>query len=360
MQDQINPRERLADIARALRGGEGAPVVTVRSFLRWFFATQRRGHWIVSYIRTLLDEAGLRTEPDFESAYLDAEMRFELADKADAAPAQTSTTEVSETVRISDHAEVRVRVVTPSFADPTYRVSKLAPANRTPLSVRPDTTLAEAATLMMANNFSQLPVMTNERDVKGVVSWKSIGIRLSLGQNLVAVREAMDPYAEISADASLFTAIPLIVEHEYVLVRASDQRIVGIITASDLSLQFQQMTEPFLLLGEIENHIRRLISSHFDQTELAAARDPDDVPRSVETAADLSFGEYKRLLEEPARWDRLNLNIDRGVFIQLLDKVRKIRNDVMHFDPDGIPDDDLLVLRDFAQFLRTLQTIGVT
>jgi CBS domain-containing protein len=285
-------------------------------------------------------------------------MRFELADKADAVPVQTSTTEVAEKVTISDHVEVRV--VSPAFADPTYRVSKLAPANRTPVSVRPDSTLTEAATLMMANNFSQLPVMTNERDVKGIVSWKSIGIRLSLGQNLVAVREAMEPHAEISVAASMFTAIPLIVEHGYVLVRGPDQRIVGIVTTSDLGLQFQQMTEPFLLLGEIENHIRRLISSHFDKTELAAAKEPDDVPRDIETAADLTFGEYKRLLEEPARWGRLNLNIDRVVFIQRLDKVREIRNDVMHFDPDGIPDDDLLVLRDFAQFLRTLQTIGAT
>jgi hypothetical protein len=71
MQEQASPRERLADIARALRTGEGAPVVTVRSFVGWFFGAQRRGHWIVSYIRKLLDESGLRTEPDFEAAYLE-------------------------------------------------------------------------------------------------------------------------------------------------------------------------------------------------------------------------------------------------------------------------------------------------
>jgi hypothetical protein len=148
------------------------------------------------------------------------------------------------------------------------------------------------------------------------------------------------------------------VEHDYVLVRGSDQRIVGIVTTSDLSLQFQQMTEPFLLLGEIENHIRRLIASHFDQAELAAAKDSTAGPRQVETAADLTFGEYKRLLEEPSRWDRLGLHVDRVLFNRLLDRVREIRNDVVHFDPDGIPNDDLQVLRDFARFLRALQTIG--
>jgi CBS domain-containing protein len=285
-------------------------------------------------------------------------MRFELVDKAEESRTQTVPPEIAETVTISDHTEVRV--VPTAFADPTYRVSKLAAANRIPVSVRPDSTLKEATTLMLANDFSQLPVMTNERGVKGVVSWKGIGARLSLGQCPVAVREVMEPHAEISADASLFTAIPLIVQHEYVLVRGSDQRIVGIVTTSDLSLQFLQMTEPFMLLGEIENHIRRLISSHFNQDELSATKDSVDGAREVETAADLSFGEYKRLLEEPSRWERLSLCIDRAVFINLLDKVREIRNDVMHFDPDGIPDNDLDVLRDFARFLRNLQTIGAT
>jgi len=42
------------------------------------------------------------------------------------------------------------------------------------------------------------------------------------------------------------------VTHEYVLIRAADRRICGIVTTSDLGLQFLQLGEPFLLLGEIE------------------------------------------------------------------------------------------------------------
>ncbi len=357
MTEPFDHRSKLPEIARALRSGNPSPVVSVRSFLEWFFGTQRRGRWIVSYIRSRLDEARLVTVPDFESTYLDADMRFELVSSG---PIQTASTlpEVAETLTVTDHIEVRV--VTTAFADPTYRISKLAAANRRPVAVRPDSTLTEAATIMLANDFSQLPVMTSERDVKGAVSWKSIGSRLAIGQSPVAARETMDPHAEVSADASLFTAIPLIVEHEYVLVRAADQRIVGIVTTNDLSLQFQQLSEPFLLLGEIENHIRRIIDGRFKPEELAAARDPADGARSVESASDLTFGEYKRLLEDPARWRKLNLQLDRAVFVQLLEKIREIRNDVMHFDPDGIEDEALEVLRDFARFLRTLQTVGAT
>lgn len=356
--DASDPKERLAEISRALRAGENVPVVPVRSFLRWFFGAQRRGRWIVSYIRSSLEQAGLRTEPDFESAYLDAEMSFELVGEDNASGAQSIAVEVAESITVSDHAEVRV--LKAAFADPTYRVSKLAAANRRPVSVRPDSTLTEAATLMMANDFSQLPVMTSERDVKGIISWKTVGSRLALGLKPTVAREAMETHAEISSDASLFTAIPLIVEHQYVLVRGPDQRIVGIVTTTDLSLQFHQLAEPFLLLGEIENHMRRIISAHFGQAELAAAKEPDDDSREAETVSDLTFGEYKRLLEEPSRWNRLGLQIDRVAFNRLLDKVREIRNDVMHFDPDGISDDDREVLREFAHFLRMLQRIGAT
>ena len=46
-------------------------------------------------------------------------------------------------------------------------------------------------------------------------------------------------------------------------------------------------------------------------------------------------------------------------FVRELDLVRKIRNDIMHFDPDPIPDADMERLRDFANFLKRLHQIGV-
>ncbi len=350
-------RDRLPSIAKALKNGDSVPPVPVRTFLSWFFGTQRRGRWIVGYIRDELKDLGLRTVPDFESTYLGADIRFELAAPELQADIQVRVDAV-DSVKMSDHSEVTV--VTATFDDPTYRISKLEAANRQPTSVKPDASLNEAATMMMANDFSQLPVMTNERDVKGIVSWKSIGSRLSLGQAPKWARDAMEPHAEVSVDASLFTAIRVVVEHDYALVRSPDQRIAGIITTSDLSLQFRQLSEPFLLLGEIENHIRKIIGSKFTREELTEIKDPTDRERAVEGASDLTFGEYKRLLEAPERWAKLTLQIDRSVFIRQLERVREIRNDVMHFDPDGIEDTALDVLRDFAKFLRVLQSVGAT
>jgi CBS domain-containing protein len=248
----------------------------------------------------------------------------------------------------------------PNLSDPTYRISKLAGANNPPMRIPPDSLVEEAVTLMLANDSSQLPVMTSERDVKGIISWTSIGTRLVLGRSGKHVRDLMDSHQEISADISLFQAIPIIVQYYYVLVRGYDDRIVGILTASDLNTQFQQLAEPFLLLGEVENHIRRILDGKFSADELANSRDPSDGERKVSDVSDLTFGEYIRLLENGDRWNKLAISIDRATFCKQLDGVRRIRNDVMHFDPDGIPQSDLDRLRGFARFLQRLQSIGAT
>ena len=247
----------------------------------------------------------------------------------------------------------------PAYGDPIYRIVRLAASTRRPLSVAPETKLEEAITHMLTNDFSQLPVMTREREVKGIITWASIGSRLAMGKNCFVAREFMEQHHEIRSDASLISAIGIIAEHQYVLVRGHDQKITGIVTASDLSLQFQQLAEPFLLLGEIENHLRKFIGQRFTPTELKSVKDPTDPKRVVSSVADLTYGEYKRLLENQERWDKLNITVDRKTCIEKFENVRRIRNDVMHFNPDGIPERDLQAIREFARFLQRLQVIDV-
>jgi hypothetical protein len=112
-------------------------------------------------------------------------------------------------------------------------------------------------------------------------------------------------------------------------------------------------------LGEIENHIRRLIDSKYTVDQVKAAKAPaDDTP--LESVADLTFGSYVRLLQNPVNWAKLGVAVDQSIFVRELDAVRKIRNDVMHFDPDPLESNDLQILRRFLQLLHTLQEIGAT
>jgi CBS domain-containing protein len=352
-------QEKLQEISRQVQQG-GQPTETVRALLSWYWDSQRRGRWIVRAIRNELDRLKLDTQPNFEWAYIDGPVTF--VPKAppppqtvpeSATPVETEASHGVE-VLVADAVLAAQRV----FEDPTYRIGKLASANRRPVWVAPDATVSEAITIMLANDFSQLPVMTSEREVKGLISWKSLGSRLSLGQKCQFVRECMDSYYEMSAETSLFYAIEQIVRFECILVRDPTQKITGIVTASDLGIQFGQLSEPFLLLGEIENHIRDIIDNKFAPEELAAVRDPGDSSRDIQDVTDLTFGEYLRLLEDPARWEKLGITIHRTTFTRDLDEIRRIRNDVMHFDPDGIAEAALATLRRFVQFLQRFRQLS--
>ncbi len=354
----MEAEKRLSEIAQQLLENKTVEPISVRQFLSWFGA-QRRGSWAVQWIRGYLREAKLVTVPDFDSVYIDAPINFYLvADALAHKEEPTKTSQITESVAVTESV---IPVLTKEFiyTDPTYRINKLEAANNKPVSVKPDSTLQAAITIMLLHDFSQLPVMTSDRDVKGIITWTSIGTRLAVGDYGSSVREFMDPYQEISATSSLFKAIPIIVQHQYVLVRGKENLITGIVTASDLSLQFQQLAEPFLLLGEIENHIRVLIGDKFSASELNVIKDPEDAEREVKSINDLTFGEYIRLLENPDRWTKINLPIDRATFCEGLERVRKIRNDVMHFDPDPLGNEDLNHLRDFTQLLQRLQSIGI-
>ena len=122
---------------------------------------------------------------------------------------------------------------------------------------------------MILQDFSQLPVMQGERDVKGVISWESIGKCQSLGRQCKEVRDCIEiEVPEVRYNSSLLSAIDIIVKYAYALVRQTDKKISGIVTTTDLSLQFRQLAEPFILVGEIENYIRRLAVRSFCKLRL--------------------------------------------------------------------------------------------
>ena len=79
-----------------------------------------------------------------------------------------------------------------------------------------------------------------------------------------------------------------------------------------------------------------MIKDKYTVDELRAACDSPESRKRIESVSNLTLGEYLRLLENPDNWDKLELHVSREMFIERLDEIRQIRNDVMHFDPDGI------------------------
>jgi CBS domain-containing protein len=377
------PKE-IGRVATRLKEGHRVNRITVRELLRMFKA-ERRGLNKIHDIRTALDSLGLVTDPDFESAWIDALIRLRLKDAVGVSPVEPpettegdeedddgetahSSTEGQEganTLLIGSEAESKagivvaaegsVETVLSKAVDPTFRIGSLPAANKPLTTVGQDDSLMKAVTKMMQLDYSQLPIMHGQREVKGMISWKSIASRYALGGECCKVQNCREDAQLIDGNGTLFDAIPTIVKHGYVLVRDPHYHtITGIVTASDLSLQFQQLAEPFLLLREIELHIRQLLGDKVlpeDFDWLASADGTAPKPISI---SDLSFGEYVRLLQRPQVWHRLSLNIDQASLTIQLEEVRQIRNDVMHFDPDPMTTKQLDALKNAAKFMQQL------
>lgn len=337
-QEKLNFEQILKEVQK-----NNTPIKTYPYVATEYLGVARRGWRVVEAINSMLDKYELICEPDFGSAWFYGQIEIKPKPKV-------STGKADEN---EDN-------------DPTPRLSLLKAANLNKvkesgtgvglISVNRDTSLSEAITLMLLHDFSQLPILSGQRGVDGIISWKSIGRALTLGKKCTTVSDCKDDVVILNYDEPLFNAVKFVLEKEVVLVRQKDTVISGIVTVTDIGEQFIAMAEPFLIIEQIENHIRKVLDNKFTPEELSKHITFDEKPKEIKNLADLSFGHYLRILGDPNKFEKLNLNVDRTILVKQLDEVRKIRNDVMHFDPDGITHNNLDLLRQTVAFLHTITT----
>lgn len=346
-------KESLLKIKKELESDIKPEPIKVRTLLEWFDA-KRRGWYVSSTIRKELKELSIRTEPDFESAYIDSLIDFTL-DNPSLDTNKTDESQANEPSSSFNDSEESVQLKI--ISDPTYRISRLKAANILIISVNPDSLLTEAITKMIAEDFSQLPVMQKpNRDIKGYISWKVISLNLHKITPETRVRDIMDKMTPIvTNNHSLFSIIPEIIKNDFVIVKNEKEEITGIITSIDLGLQFRQLSEPFLLIGEIENHIRNYLKN-LSTEDLQSAKNPNDPDRIIEDVSNLTFGEYVRLLQNPGIWEKVQIpTVNKEIFCKYLDEIRDFRNDIMHFDPEGLEEEEVEKLRKFVRLLQTIR-----
>jgi CBS domain-containing protein len=239
-----------------------------------------------------------------------------------------------------------------SPADYVPRLGDLQAARRAPLSVTKEANISVAMTEMALHQFSQLPVMNGTRNVAGLVSWNTIGEATLAGRPLALVKDCMDPAPPIlSARTPLLDAIDHVINHEIILVRDENREICGLVTTSDISVQFRELAGAFLMISEIERLIRRVISAASTVAEMRLERLPS-ATRPVNGANDLTFGEYVRILQKPVYWDRLPWRLDREATLRQLIRINLIRNSVLHFHDPAISTEDRAFLDEVRSFLR--------
>jgi restriction system protein len=313
--------------------------LSIRELLQYWSA-KRRGEVIVEEMKSDLSAARLTTIPSFTDGWIDTRislvpMDAKFGDAGSSAPPEEETP--TQPVQVA------------------LRVRSLESANAGVVWVRLDDNLERAQSLMMHHDYSQLAVVSGPRSLRGAISWESIA-QAKIWNAQAALRDAIFPPEVVRLDDDLLAQIPKIADAGFVFVEALDRQISGIITTADLSMLFGTLAKPFFLLAEIERRLRRLVDANFGPEELAAVVDPTD-DRTATRASDLTIGEYARLLEDPARWDRLGWNLDRRIFIEALHNIRLIRNDVMHFSPDPLDDEQIQKTELFLKWLRKLDPL---
>lgn len=307
-----------------------------------YLGYSRRGWRVVESVNKLLDEHEVLCEPEFGIAWFYGQIEIKPKPKVGAGKQNDETEDTDPTPRLSLLKAANLNKV------------KETGKGKGLISVTRDTPLNEAITLMILNDFSQLPILSGQRDVDGVISWKSIGRALALGKTCATVSDCKDDVVILNYDELLFNAVKFILEKDFVLVRQKDKTISGIVTMTDIGEQFISMAEPFLIIEQIENHIRKILDQKFSTEELSLQQTYEEKPKEIKSLSDLTFGHYIKIIEDPKKFEKLKVNIDRTLLVNQLDEVRKIRNDVMHFDPDGITIESLELLRQTVAFLHTL------
>lgn len=210
-------------------------------------------------------------------------------------------------------------------------------------------TFDEAITRMVVNDYSQLPILSG-RKLGGAVTWQSIARARHANHNPPFSR-AIVRASEVPYDRDLIDVLPMLAEHEFVFVRNQRNEIGGIVTASDLAARYGAMATPFFLVGELDRRLRQVLASSIEFTQVQNLCDPEG-NRSIEGFDDLSMGDYQRVLENKEAWERVGWSLDRKIFIERLDEIRQIRNDLMHFNPEPLPVNSIRQIRHMINVLR--------
>lgn len=193
---------------------------------------------------------------------------------------------------------------------PLGPAKELLPKDQEPLIVAADTPAHEAVELMFDNRFSQVPVSDANGTIIGVISWRSFGKRLA---DLKALSSSINP---VELPVYEFVEAPVFMEpdawidtktdwenFDYVLI-GSDKKLVGILSLSDVVARFNDFSEMFVLLFEIECELRALITDICKGAlpSLTKSLSFPQGTRAPERVEDIPFDAYKWFICSKANW----------------------------------------------------------
>lgn len=213
-----------------------------------------------------------------------------------------------------------------------------------PVTARLEDSIQEALTIMLENDFDQLPVVS-DRGVEGAVTYKSVAkYAKSMDEpdfDETSVKFALDRNPEfVDSERDIFELFDTLAEDDFVLIGDSN-RLDGMLTRYDVFYFLEDQVEPILQIGEIEESLRYLFRTSCDNLEqriedtFADRAEHDESYHLPEKVEDFTFDEYRMFMMRNLDELPPHLSRDRDMVEDLLEDVRDIRNALLHFRSDA-------------------------
>jgi len=204
---------------------------------------------------------------------------------------------------------------------------------------------SNAYSLMIENDFSQLPIIDDEYRPLGMITYESIlrSVKnLNTTMEQIYVRDALTKALTSFNEDDLFDVLDRLQNTNAVVILTSDHEVIGIVTSYDAMEYFRKRTENLMLVEDIETNIKDLIlfaySDEKDQVNVvelnSAIKQINSHSDSNEKTFDqLTLHEYIHLLFYGKTWEKVKdiFNFDKEKLRKTFLNVRNTRNDLAHF-----------------------------
>ncbi|MET8429732.1 CBS domain-containing protein [Nocardia sp. NPDC004860] len=333
----VDIKELLTDVSDS-----GTRLLSARDLIGlWGYS--RRTTDAVESVNHELRDLGLTTDPDFTAVQLDDTVTVSAIETAEPNAAAATAHTPGSTSTSQD-------------SDLTWRVGNLRRPESV-MTIRRNDSLARAAEIMAAREFSQLPIVDDNRCLLGVITWESIA-HSQLRPGALSLWEARadkwPPAAHVEEE--LFTRIPDIQKYGYIIVVDSANVVTRIITASDLAGELKTRVTPFTVLEEVERRLR-IAFKKVPSADLASCFENNKKKaKSISAPEHLTMGNYPHLVAKEHIWNQLDWPFEQERWVERLKSVAQYRNQIAHWNVDA-PESEQSQLIEAEELLNLLKIV---
>ena len=243
-------------------------------------------------------------------------------------------------------------------------VESLIPKNQKIIDVTPEMTVAEAITIMENNDFSQLPVIS-DNEVFGLFSFRSLTQKLltlkhnAIDFSMLPVNEFVEKPEYAQPSDEWHEILDKLDKNDVVLV-GNRYKLAGLLTSMDVLNYLKDIASPFVLVAEIEKSLRRIIEECVNKEQLEecvriSLKDRYQVDEEPIPLNSMTLSDYIMIICNKDNWAHFKpafgLGNVRNLTYDRLEEVRILRNDIFHFKRQ-LGEKDLDVLREQRKWLE--------